>query len=211
MGGVVFGEQETLGKIGQQFKDITQWRTELRDMAPGSGSRSHARCPRGALDGAPRAARAGIDPPSAVHADACAAGFLSLMFTAMCDIAIDALTDATTIKLVREFLREEHPEPSGDTPSPRGSRCRPRRAGCDAGADTGLPSDRRDGRGGDRDAGAQRDAAADMSDVKVLTILRLWGAISVSVEYGEYWTRMDTQFACAGGGASRRAPAPRRS
>ena len=33
MGMVVFGELETLWKIGQQFEDITRWRTELHDMA----------------------------------------------------------------------------------------------------------------------------------------------------------------------------------
>jgi hypothetical protein len=33
MGAVVFRELETLWKIGQQFEDVTQWQTELLDMA----------------------------------------------------------------------------------------------------------------------------------------------------------------------------------
>jgi len=125
--------------------------------------------------------------------------FLSLMFTAMYDIAIDALTDPTTIKLVREILREEYPDPSGDTPSHREDliadlvalgatraqilACRPTAVTASVMAET---------------LALMCDAAADMSDVKVLTILRLWGEIIVSVEYGEYWKRMDTQFAGAG-------------
>ena len=45
--------------------------------------------------------------------------FLSLMFPVMYDIGIDGLTDPTAVKVVREILREEYPDPSGATPSHR--------------------------------------------------------------------------------------------
>jgi hypothetical protein len=125
--------------------------------------------------------------------------FLSLVFTAMYDIAIDALTDPSTVTLVREILREEYPDPSGDTPSHREDlvsdlialgatraqilACRPSDVTASVVTET---------------LALMHDAAADMSDVKVLTILRLWGEIIVSVEYGEFWKRMEAQFAAAG-------------
>jgi hypothetical protein len=121
--------------------------------------------------------------------------FLSLVFTVMYDIAIDALADPTAITLVREILREEYPDPSGQTPSHREDLvadlialgatreqilgCRPTDVTATVVTET---------------LALMCDAAAEMSDVKVLTILRLWGEILVSVEYGEYWTRMEAQF-----------------
>ena len=45
--------------------------------------------------------------------------FLSLMFPVMYDVGIDGLTDPTAIRVVREILREEYPDPSGQTPSHR--------------------------------------------------------------------------------------------
>jgi hypothetical protein len=42
------------------------------------------------------------------------------------------------------------------------------------------------------------DAAAAGGDVAVLTILRFWGEVLVSVEYGEFWRRMEEQFEAAG-------------
>ncbi|HEU0317954.1 MAG TPA: hypothetical protein VFR49_11530, partial [Solirubrobacteraceae bacterium] len=35
-------------------------------------------------------------------------------------------------------------------------------------------------------------------DLEVMTILRFWGEVLVSVEYGEYWRRMEARFAAAG-------------
>jgi hypothetical protein len=125
--------------------------------------------------------------------------FLSLVFTAMYDIAIDALVDPTAVKLVREILREEYPDASGNTPSHREDlvhdlialgatraqilACRPTDVTASVVTETLTQ---------------MCDAAADLSDVKVLTILRLWGEILVAVEYGEYWKRMEAQFAGAG-------------
>lgn len=125
--------------------------------------------------------------------------FLSLAFTVMYDIAIDALSDPTALTLVRQILREEYPDPTGETPSHREDLvgdlialgatraqilgCRPTDVTACVIADT---------------LALMSAAAADLSDVKVLTILRLWGEILVSVEYGEYWRRMEQQFSGAG-------------
>ena len=121
--------------------------------------------------------------------------FLSLMFPAIWDIGIDALTDETAIRVVRQILREEYPDASGGTPSHREDlvhdlvclgatkpeifACRPTPVTAAVIQDTFA---------------LMGDAAAEISDVKVLTILRFWGEVLVSVEYGEYWKRMAAQF-----------------
>jgi hypothetical protein len=46
--------------------------------------------------------------------------------------------------------------------------------------------------------GLMLDAAAEGDDVGVLTILRFWGEVVVSVEYGEFWRRMEREFEAAG-------------
>ncbi len=45
--------------------------------------------------------------------------FVSLMFPVMYDLGIDGLTEPVAVKVVREILREEYPDPSGETPSHR--------------------------------------------------------------------------------------------
>lgn len=121
--------------------------------------------------------------------------FLSLMFPAIWDIAIDGLTDDTAIRVVRQILREEYPDASGETPSHREDlvhdlvvlgatkpeifACRPTPVTAAVIRETFA---------------LMGDVAAEMSDVKLLTILRFWGEVLVSVEYGEYWKRMAAQF-----------------
>ena len=46
--------------------------------------------------------------------------------------------------------------------------------------------------------GLMLDAAAADSDIAVLTMLRFWGEVIVSVEYGEFWRRMEGRFHAAG-------------
>jgi hypothetical protein len=124
--------------------------------------------------------------------------FLSLAFPVIYDIAIDGLTDPAAVTLVREILREEYPDPSGRTPSHRedlvgdlltlgatraeihGSRPNPATTTVIEGALRLITG-----------------AAARASDLELLTILRFWGEVLVSVEYGEYWRRMDSAFAAA--------------
>jgi hypothetical protein len=125
--------------------------------------------------------------------------FVSLMFPVMYDIGIDGLTDPTAIKLVREILREEYPDPTGNTPSHREDLvhdlvvlgatradilgCRPTPATLAA---------------IERTFGLIGEAAAASRDLELMTILRFWGEVLVSVEYGEYWRRMEAEFQAKG-------------
>lgn len=125
--------------------------------------------------------------------------FLSLMFPAIYDIGIDALSDPTALRIVRQLIREEYPDASGDTPSHREDLvgdllvlgatkaqilgCRPRPVTATVIRETFE---------------LMGDAAAACDDMALLTILRFWGEVLVSVEYGEFWRRMATPFQAAG-------------
>ena len=124
--------------------------------------------------------------------------FLSLVFPVMYDIGIDGLSAADAVKLVREILREEYPDPSGETPSHREDlvsdllalgatkaqilACRP------TPVTTAVV---------ERTLALMADAAVLAGDLEVMTILRFWGEVLVSVEYGEFWRRMAPQFEAA--------------
>jgi hypothetical protein len=128
--------------------------------------------------------------------------FLSLLFAVVYDIGIDGLRDERAIALVREILREEYPDPSGATPSHRE----------DLVADLLALGATREQIVGSRPSAVtatvvQRtltvmlDAAAAPGDVAVLTVLRFWGEVLVSVEYGAFWRRMEDRFDAAGAGS----------
>jgi hypothetical protein len=123
--------------------------------------------------------------------------FLSLMFPVVYDLGIDGLTDGRAIRLVREILREEYPDPSGRTPSHRE----------DLVADLLALGVSRERIIGARPTPATATAiertlaliaGAAPGDLELMTILRFWGEVLVSVEYGEYWRRMEARFAAAG-------------
>lgn len=125
--------------------------------------------------------------------------FLSLLFPVVYDIAIDGLADGTAVRLVREILREEYPDPTGATPSHRE----------DLVADLmALGASRAQIMASRPSAATARviretlalmlDAAASPGDVAALTILRFWGEVLVSVEYGEFWRAMQRHFVAAG-------------
>jgi hypothetical protein len=125
--------------------------------------------------------------------------FLSLMFPVMYDLGIDGLTQPAAIKVVREILREEYPDPSGETPSHRE----------DLVADLlTLGATRAQVLGSRPSAVTQSviersfaliaEATQSQTDLELMTILRFWGEVLVSVEYGEFWRRMERRFAAAG-------------
>jgi len=125
--------------------------------------------------------------------------FLSLLFPVVYDVGIDGLGDETAILLVREILREEYPDPGGATPSHRE----------DLVADLLALGATREQILASRPTAATAavieetlalmlDGAAQHGDVAVLTILRFWGEVLVSVEYGEFWRRMGGCFEAAG-------------
>lgn len=120
--------------------------------------------------------------------------FVSLAFTTAYDLAIDLLTDERAIRIARTIIREEYPDDKdpGRTPSHREEmrddilrlgvsrddlvRSRPSAATVDVIARTmSLIAD----------AGASAHP-----DVELVTALRFWGEVLVSVEYSELWRRM---------------------
>jgi hypothetical protein len=125
--------------------------------------------------------------------------FLSLMFPVMYDVGIDGLTDPVAIKVVREILREEYPDPSGQTPSHRedlvadllvlgASRAQVLGARPTAVTRSVI----------ERSLALMAEASQRDSDLELMTIIRFWGEVLVSVEYGEFWRRMEGEFAAAG-------------
>ncbi|MEA2240518.1 MAG: hypothetical protein QOD24_74 [Solirubrobacteraceae bacterium] len=125
--------------------------------------------------------------------------FLSLLFPVVYDIGIDGLIDERAVRLVREILREEYPDASGTSRSHREDLV------CDLLALGATRSQILESRPTAVTASVVEetlalilDAAAAARDVGVLTILRFWGEVLVSVEYGQFWRRMDGQFQAAG-------------
>lgn len=125
--------------------------------------------------------------------------FLSLLFPVVYDIGIDGLADEASTRLVREILREEYPDPTGATPSHREDL---------VGDLLALGATREQIMGARPSAvtasvvretvALMLDAAAAPGDGAVLTILRFWGEVLVSVEYGEFWRRMEGELEAAG-------------
>jgi hypothetical protein len=131
--------------------------------------------------------------------------FLSLAFTPAYDLAIDLLNDKPSLKIARVILREEYPGSKGYTRSHRE----------DMKEDLlQLGVSRRDlveTRPTDATVRAIRKtltlipeaAAGDYADAQLLTILRFWGEVLVSVEYGELWRRMAPRLEGEGENRSR--------
>lgn len=131
--------------------------------------------------------------------------FLSLAFTPAYDLAIDLLTDEPGRKIARVILREEYPGSKGDVPSHREDmkedllalgvtraelvEARPTPATQQAIVNT-LDVISEAGRG-------------EHADAQLLTILRFWGEVLVSVEYGELWPRMASRLTDSGKNRSR--------
>ncbi|MEU9234619.1 hypothetical protein [Streptomyces subrutilus] len=131
--------------------------------------------------------------------------FLSLAFTPAYDLAIDLLNDEEGLRIARVILREEYPDNRGNTRSHRE----------DMTADMIRLGVSREALVHSRPTAATRlaiDATFDLiadagtradADLRVLTILRFWGEILVSVEYGRLWERMEPRFDQDGENASR--------
>jgi hypothetical protein len=131
--------------------------------------------------------------------------FVSLGFTPAYDLAIDLLNDETARRIARTILREEYPDSSGHTRSHREDmkedllhlgitrqaivETRPTAATKRAINDTFELI---------ADAGCHGNA-----DLRLLTILRFWGEVLVSVEYGLLWERMQPLLASEGENRSR--------
>ncbi|MEU7551626.1 hypothetical protein AB0B01_04550 [Streptomyces sp. NPDC044571] len=132
--------------------------------------------------------------------------FVSLAFTPSYDLAIDLLRDEAGLRIARVILREEYPDDGhGHTPSHREDMTEDlRRLGISRPA---LVASRPTARTRQviqdtleliADAGGHPDA-----DLRLLTILRFWGEVLVSVEYGRLWERMAPMLTEGGKNRSR--------
>lgn len=126
--------------------------------------------------------------------------FVSHQFTPAYDLAIDLLQDETALRIARGILREEYPDGSGHTPSHRedmktdmlqlGVTAREIAESRETAATRRAIADTFDLI---RHAGRHPDA-----DLRLITILRFWGEVLVSVEYTRMWERMAPRLAPGG-------------
>ncbi|MFD4244487.1 hypothetical protein ACFWP3_23260 [Streptomyces sp. NPDC058525] len=130
--------------------------------------------------------------------------FLSLAFTPAYDLAIDLLRDEEGLRIARVILREEYPDSRGMRSHREDMTADMYRLGVSREAlvhTRPTPATR-------RAIDATFDLIADAgtredSDLRVLTILRFWGEILVSVEYGRLWERMEPLLVQDGENVSR--------
>jgi hypothetical protein len=123
--------------------------------------------------------------------------FISMLFTPVYDLGIDALTDAGARALAREIVREEYP---ADRPSHREDLVEDLVVlGADRSQILGVRPTQATSEVLVATLDLMSHAVADASDVRVLTMLRLWGEVVVAVEYGELWDRrIESHFQSAG-------------
>ncbi|MET9852882.1 hypothetical protein ABZY57_08050 [Streptomyces sp. NPDC006450] len=131
--------------------------------------------------------------------------YVSLAFTPSYDLAIDLLRDAEGLRIARFILREEYPGATGHAPSHREDMTEDlRRLGVSREALVASRPTAATKRAITdtleliADAGGHADA-----DLRLLTFLRFWGEVLVSVEYGRLWERMGPLFTSGGDGRNR--------
>ena len=147
------------------------------------------------LTGHPVLRRAGALSRTEIAAILLQRRFISMIFTPVYDMGIDALTGSDALQVAREIVREEYPA----------GRKSHREDLVDDLLTLGLTRS---------DVLASRptaatlatigetlelmaDATIDESGVRVLAMLRFWGEVVVSVEYGVFWSAMQPWFDAA--------------
>ncbi|MBT2539203.1 hypothetical protein J7E99_00405 [Streptomyces sp. ISL-44] len=118
--------------------------------------------------------------------------FLSLAFTPAYDLAIDLLRDEEGLRIARVILREEYPDSHGMRSHREDMTADMYRLGVSREALVHTRPTPATKRAIDATFDLIADAGThDDADLRVLTILRFWGEILVSVEYGRLWERME--------------------
>jgi hypothetical protein len=131
--------------------------------------------------------------------------FVSLAFTPAYDLAIDLLQDETALRIARVILREEYPDGSGHTRSHREDMKADlfqlgitRRAFVETRPTAATQQAITDVFGLIAESGRRDDA-----DLRLVTLLRFWGEVLVSVEYTRMWERMEPLLVADGDNRSR--------
>jgi hypothetical protein len=119
--------------------------------------------------------------------------FLSYEMTNFYDMAIDGLNNEKAIEIARQILREEYPGLNGKIPSHREDLMHDLLA-LGATKSEVLESTPTDltSLTIESTKALIKDAVVSESDQKILTILRFWSEVLVSVEYGEFWRRIES-------------------
>jgi hypothetical protein len=121
--------------------------------------------------------------------------FVSLAFTPVYDLAIDLLGDEPARRVARAILREEYPDDSGHTPSHREDL---KHDMLQLGVDPRALIERRRTPATWKAIERTFDLVADLggadgeglTDLRLVTFLRFWGEVLVSVEYDHMWRRI---------------------
>jgi hypothetical protein len=131
--------------------------------------------------------------------------FLSLAFTPAYDLAIDLLRDNTIVRSARVILREEYPDSRGYTPSHREDMKEDILALGVSREE--LVTTQPTPQTLDTITATMRliavSGAHEHADLRLLTTLRFWGEVLVSVEYGRMWPRMEPRLVVNGENRSR--------
>ena len=131
--------------------------------------------------------------------------FVSLAFTPAYDLAIDLLRDETVVRAARVILREEYPDSRGYTPSHRED-MREDILALGVSREQ-LVTTQPTPQTLDTITATMRLIAAcgahEHADLRLLTTLRFWGEVLVSVEYGQMWSRMEPRLVVDGENRSR--------
>jgi hypothetical protein len=123
--------------------------------------------------------------------------FLSLIFTVVYDLSIDAIENRGCKEIVRKILRDEYPLRNfEETPTHREDMFHDLLM---VGAKREdilkeLPSKITKKVIEETLAMVQGAATEESAELKVLTILRFWGEVLVAFEYQEYWKRLASYF-----------------
>ncbi len=134
--------------------------------------------------------------------------FVSLAFTPVYDLAIDLLGDEPVRRVARAILREEYPDDSGHTPSHREDL---KHDMLEIGVDRRALVERRRTPATRTTIERTFDLVADLggadgeglTDLRLVTFLRFWGEVLVSVEYDHMWRRIGPILTAGGTNRSR--------
>lgn len=122
--------------------------------------------------------------------------FISFAFTTVYDLAIDMLQDEASVRIARIILREEYPDGNGYSPSHREDLKNDLlRIGVSKEDIAASSPTRATIRTITKTLALAAETKLDeFVDLRLLTILRFWGEVLVSVEYGEFWRRIGPLF-----------------
>lgn len=122
--------------------------------------------------------------------------YISYCFTIVYDFAIDALANSDSKIIARKILREEYPDESGRAPSHREDLFNDLiKIGISKSEIIRTLPTSTTLRNINETIETVINLSVDLnSELKLLTFIRFWGEILVSIEYEQYWRRLERLF-----------------